>query len=269
MQRRGPEAGRKWIFLHGLMGFSSNWLKIVSALQGTENCLVFDQRGHGRSFKPTSGYGAANYAQDLWEITEALGWDRFVLVGHSMGGRNALVFAGLHPEKVEKLVLEDISPEVALKGHEYYENLLNLVPTPFASREAAKAFFQTEFLQKAKTRENAQILSQFLYANLYEQPDGAWDWRFSKPGIIASVVESGNQDYWKILTEIKRPTLMVRGEKSPEFSKAAYEKALHCSPLVSGVEISNAGHWVHADQPQLFTDVLKDFVGIGTRTFDS
>ena len=95
------ESGRKWVFLHGLMGYASNWRKVLSGL-GTDSYLAIDQRGHGRSFQPEQGYSAVDYAQDLRKITEELGWNRFVLVGHSMGGRNALAFAHLHPESVEK-----------------------------------------------------------------------------------------------------------------------------------------------------------------------
>ena len=264
-QIKGPVDGRKWVFLHGLMGFSANWMKIVSELQKSENCLVFDQRGHGRSFQPESGYTAQDYASDLQEITEALSWNRFILVGHSLGARNALTFARLFPEKVEKLVLEDPAVNFSAESSEYYENLLTSIPTPFTNRDEARSFFQTEFSQKVKTRESGPMMAQFFYANMISLPNGTVDWRFSKKGILETVRDGANQDPWTNLQALSVPTLIIRGERSSELSRPNMQRILALNPLIQGVEINDAGHWVHTDQPQVFTDVLKDFVGVGKR----
>lgn len=264
-QIKGPAEGRKWVFLHGLMGFSANWMKIVSNLQTSENCLVFDQRGHGRSFQPDSGYSAQDYASDLQEITEALSWHRFVLVGHSLGARNALAFARLFPEKIEKLVLEDPAVTFSADSSKYYEDLLASIPSPFANRDQARRFFQNEFTQKVKTRESGPMMAQFFYANMKDLPDGSVDWRFSLKGIIETVRDGATQDPWTDLQALNLPTLVIRGERSLELSRPNMQRILALNPLIQGVEINDAGHWVHTDQPQVFTDVLKDFVGVGKR----
>ena len=105
------------VFIHGLMAFSANWRKIASRLQNDFQCLIYDQRGHGRSFKPDSGYSPEVFAEDLNKITNELGWDSFHLVGHSMGGRNAIVFADLYPQKVTTLTIEDMGPEADSRSH--------------------------------------------------------------------------------------------------------------------------------------------------------
>ncbi|MNJ92820.1 Non-heme chloroperoxidase [compost metagenome] len=257
----GPEGGRKWVFLHGLMGYGQNWRKIVSALEETEQCLVYDQRGHGKSFQPAEGYGPEDYADDLKMIVDELGWDQFILVGHSMGGRNVLNFASRFPEMLTHLVIEDIGPETAPNAHEYYEYLLNLVPTPFPSRAAAKDFFNGEFQRTAKTREKVEVMAGYFYANMEEKPDGTVDWRFSKHGIIESVKSGRNRDRWDEIKGLTVPTLLVRGENSNELSRENYLKMLASNPMIKGVEIPGAGHWVHSDQSQAFIDVLKTFVG--------
>lgn len=257
----GPENGRRWVFLHGLMGYAANWQKITSALKSTERILTYDQRGHGRSLKPESGYGPENYSDDLLKIVDELGWESFILVGHSMGGRNVLNFASQHPERVSKLVVEDIGPEASADALPYYEKLLGMIPTPFASREAARLFFQGEFLEKAKTRDNVEMLGKFFYSNLEDKPDGTTDWRFSKQGIFDSVTEGRALDRWNEVESLKVPTLWIRGDHSRELSRENYEKILASNALITGVEIPNAGHWVHADQPALFTEALKQFVG--------
>ena len=100
-----PENPKKIVFVHGLMAFAANWRKIASRLENDFCCLIYDQRGHGRSFKPETGYSTKDFAMDLNKITSELGWSEFHLVGHSMGGRNAMVFAHLFPEKVKTFVL--------------------------------------------------------------------------------------------------------------------------------------------------------------------
>lgn len=257
----GPEEGRKWVFVHGLMGYGQNWRRIVTALEGTERCLVFDQRGHGRSFKPESGYAPEDYASDLAQILNELGWEKIVLVGHSMGGRNVLNFASRFPEKLSQLVIVDIGPEANPRAHEYYEYLLNLVPVPFASREAAKAYFFEDFVKNAKTRENVQVMANYFYSNMEEKPNGTVDWRFLKTAILDSVRLGRNGDRWAEVKGLKVPTLLIRGENSKELSRENYEKMLALNPMMKGVEIPAAGHWVHSDQPQAFIEALKMFVG--------
>lgn len=257
----GPESGRRWVFVHGLMGYSANWRKIIAGLESTERVLAYDQRGHGRSFKPENGYTPEDYAGDLLKITEELGWESFILVGHSMGGRNSLHFASQHPEKVMKLVIEDIGPEAAPNAVEYYEKLLGIVPTPFANREAARQFFQTEFLEKAKARDKVEVLAQFFYANMEDKPDGSTDWRFSKPGILKSVVDGRAQERWHEVESLKMPTLWIRGAESRELSAESFARIQQANPMITGVEIPNAGHWVHSEQPALFLQALKDFAG--------
>jgi esterase len=257
----GPEAGRKWVFVHGLMGYAQNWRKIISAFEPTERCLAYDQRGHGRSIKPENSYAPKDYADDLFHILSELGWKQIVLVGHSMGGRNVLNFANRYPDLISHLVIEDIGPDGNPHAHEYYENLLNMVPTPFENRQAAKDYFFGEFKRTAKTRENIQVMANYFYANVEEKADSSVDWRFSKKAMIDSVRLGRSGDVWNEIQGLKVPTLYVRGELSKELSRENFEKVLASNPMIKGVEIPSAGHWVHSDQPQAFIGALKQFVG--------
>jgi pimeloyl-ACP methyl ester carboxylesterase len=257
-QLYGPENGRKWIFLHGLMGYGSNWRKITSQLP-QERILVFDQRGHGRSWKPMTGYASEDYADDVHLIAQDLGWDRFILVGHSMGGRNALSFAHKYPDQVEKLVIEDIGPDPDMNAIAYYQNMLSSVPTPFASKLLAKEFFMNEWPKLGVVHENVLTLGQYLYSNLQDTPEGKVDWRFSKDAIMASVIQGRAKDAWHELRTLTMPTLVIRGENSRELSKESFQRMLASNKQIQGVEISNAGHWVHADQASQFAESLLNF----------
>ncbi len=257
----GPETGRKWVFLHGLMGYGQNWRRIISGLEETERCFSYDQRGHGRSFKPETAYSPADYADDLKILLDELDWQKIVLVGHSMGGRNVLNFAARFPERVSHLVVEDIGPEARPNGHEYYEYLLNLVPTPFASRSEARRYFFEDFVKTAKTRENIEVIANYFYSNMEDRTDGTVDWRFLKKAIIDSVRYGSDKDRWQEVADLKMPTLWIRGARSNELTREVFEKTLQANPLIKGVEIANAGHWVHSDQPEGFINELKLFVG--------
>jgi len=261
----GPEGGQRWVFLHGLMGYALNWRKIISGLESTERVLAYDQRGHGKSFKPITGYASEDYADDLFLISEELGWDRFILVGHSMGARNAIMFAHKFPEKVERLVLEDIGPEGQPEAVKYYQDLLGCVPTPFASKLVAKEFFLNEFPLRLKAlggHENANTLGQYFYANLIETAEQTVDWRFSKEAIFASVKQGRAKDHWAELRQLPMPTLVVRGAESKELSREIFQRMVLANPRIEGVEIPNAGHWVHSEQSQEFLRVIRQFAGL-------
>ncbi len=259
-QTYGPEDGRKWVFVHGLMGAGQNWRKVVAGLEKTERCLVYDQRGHGRSFKPEEGYTPDDYSSDLKFLTDELGWDKFVLVGHSMGGRTAFHFASKFPEKVSHLIIEDIGPEENLKAHEYFENLLGVVPEVFPSREDAKAFFQTEFRQKAYTKDKMEAVANFLYTNIIELMDGKATLRFQRKNIIDTVRWGRSHALWENIARLKMPTLWIRGEHSLELSAENFEKIGAVNPGIERITIPGAGHWVHIDQPQLFYQAICQFV---------
>lgn len=258
----GPETGRTWVFLHGLMGYAHNWASVIRAIDSTERCLVYDQRGHGQSFKPAQGYSSKDYAEDLKKIVDELGVKKFVLVGHSMGGRNALYFAATYPEYIEKLVIEDIGPEADPNNHLYYEKMLKSIPTPFASRTQAKEFFSERFSRVFPVKEDPQVLSSFLIANLKENEAGLWDWQFYPPGMVESVRVGRSQEAWELVRKLKCSTLWIRGEHSKELSRETLQKILDSNKMIHGVTISKAGHWVHSENREDFVSAMKNFIGI-------
>jgi pimeloyl-ACP methyl ester carboxylesterase len=264
-QLLGPDSGRCWIFLHGLMGYGLNWRTIAKGLEKTERVLIFDQRGHGKSMQPENGYAPQDYAEDVFKIINDLGWKKVILVGHSMGGRNALAFASRHPEMLEKLIIEDIGPEGNLQAVDYYKWLLGLVPTPFPSKKEAKEFFLNQFkpLVKGKT-ENPETLGAYLYSNIIETADGLADWRFSKKAILDSVLEGRAKDQWNDLRSLNMPTLIIRGENSKELSAEVFQRMSVANPNIQAVQISNAGHWVHSDQPEEFLNVIRKFTELSS-----
>jgi pimeloyl-ACP methyl ester carboxylesterase len=99
-----------------------------------------------------------------------------------------------------------------------------------------------------------------LYSNIDENPDGSADWRFSKEAMIQSVVQGRAQDHWRELRALSMPTLVVRGSESEDLTKDEFQRMCLANPRIHGVEIPQAGHWVHFDRPQEFLQALLDFV---------
>lgn len=248
----GNEDHPKLVFLHGLMGFGANWRRIVSDFEPQFHILTYDQRGHGRSFHPESGYAPEDYANDLLNILDQLGWEKIHLVGHSMGGRNALNFASRFPHRVISLTIEDIGPEGNPSDVQKYQDLLGRVPTPFSNKKEAKEFLLNDF--------GNPVLGNYFYSNLTEKESGDVDWRFSKQGILDSVTFGRAVNRWKEVETLQVPTLLVRGETSTELTVEIYEKMLQTNPKIQGVTIEGAGHWVHFDKPKDFSEALRGFL---------
>lgn len=274
-QLAGPEGGRPWIFLHGLMGSGQNWRRIVKEIQArsgdSQRLLTFDQRGHGKSFH-AEGYLLEDFAADVKMFVDQMGWAKVILVGHSLGARVALEFSNSYPQHVLGLVMSDMDPGPKKGIRTYYETMLGLVPTPFATRESAQEFFLLHFPAAFRAAlgefENLTTLGSFLHSNLQEQANGQLDWRFDREGVLSSVEQGRGTDQWAQWESLQVPALVVRGEKSETLSPADFVRmgrghsALQASGAAHSqdrLEIANAGHWVHADAPVEFSDAIWAF----------
>jgi len=243
-----------------MMGYSSNWRTIISEFEKDYFCLVFDQRGHGKSLKPLSGYHPKNYAADLYKIVSELNWKSFALIGHSMGGRNALEFASQHQNLLTHLIIEDITPEMTPGTQDFFQDLFSFIPTPFQSREASKKFFEFDFHAESSPYRGNKALSLFLLSNLETQENGSVDWRFSKQAIFETMNSMVSYSQWSILPKLTIPTLFIRGENSKDLPRSTLIRILDSNPLISSVEIEGAGHWVHFDRSKEFTKALSEFL---------
>ena len=256
----GNDQKPKLVFLHGLLGSGNNWRKITTSLKDDYHMLIFDQRGHGRSFQPEYGYAPEDYAGDLHKILEELGWNRIHLVGHSMGGRNALAYAHRYPETLISLTIEDIGPTSDRDNVDKIERLLGLVPTPFTGRNEAREFFENDFPKRLMGNERATTLANYFYTNIAEQPDGSFSWRFSLDGVLKSLAEGRAKDRWDEVEQLKGPVLWIRGEHSEDLTREVFDQVLKRNPKIQGVEVKDSGHWVHFDQVEEFTQILSDFL---------
>jgi esterase len=254
----GPDSPSKLVFLHGILGRGRNWQAIAKKMSSQHQCLLYDQRGHGQSFKPESGYQLKDYAQDLRDLLDSIGWESPVnLVGHSMGGRVALAFAHAYPQKVGRLSIVDIGPTSNWDSMSQILNRIEFVPTPFDGRESARAFMEGPFMEKYQS----SMLMEFFYSNLNITNHG-YDWVFSKQAVRETLESSRFKDYWAEFKQLSMPTLLIRGELSQDLSAEDFTKVVAHNPNIRGEVVSGAGHWVHAERPQETVALLSSFFNI-------
>jgi pimeloyl-ACP methyl ester carboxylesterase len=220
---------------------------------------VLDQRGHGHSPHPKTPYTYENYAADLCQLLDELKWSQINLVGHSMGGRVGLVFADLFPHRLETFVIEDITPSSNSPASLQIRRWLESVPVPFRSRAAAKKFLFGPWMAQFQTAKEGLAMANFFYTNIIDSERGA-EWRFSLPGVQQTIEEGLHKDRWGEWQRVHVPTLVIRGERSFDLPRADWLEMLRRNPQARGVEIADAGHWVHFDQPEKFTQAVRDFL---------
>jgi esterase len=243
--------GLPLVILHGLFGSSDNWLSIGKVLAEHYHVYLVDQRNHGQSpHSDTFSYDAM--ATDLASFFEERGIDRALLMGHSMGGKTAMLFTTRHPEKVEKLIVVDIAPKDYPVHHDTILDGLNaLALDSLQSRNEADALL-SHYVPEMGVR-------QFLLKNL-ARTDKGFEWKINLPVITASIDIIGEGldegDHYE------GPVLFIDGEKS-NYIKEGDAPLIHTHfPKANIVTIRGAGHWVHAEKPEEFLQTVQTFLSL-------
>lgn len=245
--------GRPLIILHGFLGMGDNWKTLGKKFsQNGFQVHLVDQRNHGRSFHHND-FSYEYMAEDLLAYATSKGINRFSLLGHSMGGKTAMLFACNHPERIDKLLVADIGPKFYPQHHQIIlEGLQSLSTKTEALKSRQKADeFLSEFIQEVGIR-------MFLLKNLYWEVPGTLGLRMNLDALIANIAEIG-----KPLDSSKHfggDTLFLKGERSdyilPEDEKALY----NAFAKAKIVEIRAAGHWLHAENPSDFHEEVLRFL---------
>jgi esterase len=251
-----------------MMGYSANWRRIARHFEDRFRVLVYDSRGHGRSVhadqssisSAVEAYSPDRLAEDLKGILDDLGWNHVNVVGHSMGGRVAYTFAAAHPSRVEKLVIVDIGPDQSPNSGSTAVRILDQVPVPFRSRAEAKAWFENDLPKVFSDVPNAPALGAWLYANITEDSSGRAVWRFDAEGIRWAAISAREHQGWDTIRSLRVPTLLIRGELSRDLPRSEFDRMLTENSWIEGVEIPNAGHWVHSEAFQPFVGALDTFL---------
>ena len=254
------------VLLHGLRGYSGTWRALASALQDRWRLIAFDARGRGSSdWDPERNYYTDAYLADLEAVVDGLGLKRFVLLGHSMGGTTSYCYADKHPDRLDALIVEDITAgsSVAGAGFERIVAEMAALPTLFESWAHARAYWR-------KLRPNVAdaAIEERLFESMRENGEGGVMWRYDADGIAATRVEPDPArvvDLHPVIASIRTPTLVIRGGKSDFCNLAKVEELEAANPALSHASVDAASHYVHDDAPDSYRRLVEGFLA-GIRT---
>lgn len=243
------------VFCHGLFGQGRNWSSMAKALADDHRSLLLDMPNHGRS--PWTDQVAYPELADLvadriGELTEG---EPATVVGHSMGGKIAMMLALRHPDLVRRLCVVDVSPAPVMLGGEspfarYVRGMRSLDLDDLPDRAAADRALEPYV--------SDPVVRGFLLQNLRRDGD-TWRWQMNLQVLGDRLAEIGS---WPAVTEppYRGPVLWIAGARSDYITDADREPMRALFPSVRKVVIKNAGHWVHSEQPEAFLSTLRVFL---------
>jgi pimeloyl-ACP methyl ester carboxylesterase len=244
------------VLLHGLRAYGQWFEEFCEPASAHLRLIALDQRGRGRSaWAGPCGYTTDHYVADVHALAEALGLARFGLVGHSMGGWNAVAYAAKHPGRVRALVIVDSAPELDPAGLARIKAELARTPQAFANLAEARAFL-AGLHQRATPRSLETRLQWMLAPN----DDGTLGWRIDPQIFDPNMPRDPPGRMWGELAAIACPTLLVRGAITDIVARESCARMLAMLQQGELVEIPRAGHMIVEDNPQDFNAAVIPFL---------
>ena len=243
--------GHPLIILHGLFGSLENWRTLSKTFGQFFQVFALDQRNHGRS-PHSNEFNYHVMVEDVHAFLQQQQLPSTYLLGHSMGGKVAMQFAVSHPDMVDRLIVVDIAPKVYPPGHDdVFAALYALDPPSIRSRQEADNVLAQHLPDLA--------VRQFLLKNLERTDSGTFRWRINLDGIHTNYRHM--LETFSARGQFAKPTLFIRGENSGYIrdSDIPSIEQLFLQALI--VTIPNSGHWVHAEAPQEFARIVREFLG--------
>ena len=244
--------GNPVIILHGLLGLSDNWVSFGRQLARDFEVFIPDLRNHGQSpHDPVFNYPVL--AEDIVELINDLKLEKVKMIGHSLGGKIAMLLALEHPALLDKLVVVDIAPRKYPANLEHQMLIDAMLKVDFSSARS-----RSDIDRQLEPVVHSLKLRQFLLKNIYWKDKNTLGCRANLPVLKNSLPY--------ILEEIKsdkqflNPVLLVKGGLSNYIVDADLSEMIRLFPGTTLETIANASHWVHADAPEEFYSIVNEFL---------
>ncbi|MCK4664353.1 MAG: alpha/beta fold hydrolase [Bacteroidales bacterium] len=256
--------GQPVIILHGLYGSSDNWVTVGKKLADNFEVFLIDQRNHGKS--PHSAYH--NYElmkNDLLEFMDEHFIKKAVIIGHSMGGKTAMFFSLDFPERLNSLIVIDISPKS-------YLNLTDYSPLAIKHLNIINAMLSIDFSLVKKRNDadsvlaktiNSVIQRQFLLKNIHRDKNNNFSWKLNIEAIrnnLPDILDGLNKNISEENKTTDFPVLFIKGENSDYIQKKDYTLIRNIFPYADIKVIKNASHWVLAEKPIELINIISEFI---------
>jgi pimeloyl-ACP methyl ester carboxylesterase len=256
-------SGPKLVILHGLYGASDNWVSIARQLEKDYHIFLIDQRNHGQS--PHSNiHDFESMANDLLDFFNTHNIKQAHLAGHSMGGKTAMRFALEYPDRINKLIVLDIAPKsyASFSNYAQITNNHQLIIDSMLNVRFQEVNSRQDISKQLKDSLPDAKLQQFLLKNVERTKAGTYQWRLNLE-VLKSTLDQILDGFSMLDPESnhsKIPAIFIRGEKSGyvmDEDSMIIRKFFKNSEVV---DIPNAGHWLHAEQPELLIKTLAYFL---------
>ena len=246
-------SGRPVIILHGLFGSGANWRRIARGLADEHRLILPDLRNHGESFhSETMSY--ADMANDVMSLIHALHLSDVVLLGHSMGGKvvMTMVLSKLTEPTIAGCIIADIAPVTYDHNFSTILNAVRSLPLDqINSRKQAESLLLNKINQPG--------LVNFISQNLVRKENGFF-WRINLDTIENYILEILQFPSELGQHQCRLPSLFISGSESPYMRPSYSEQIFHHFPVAELVMLKDAGHWLHAEKPEEFTNNVRRFI---------
>jgi esterase len=253
--------GSPLVILHGLYGSSDNWISIAKKLEERFTIFIPDLRNHGKS-PHTTTHTFQDMVDDLYLFFSDHHIKKAIVLGHSMGGKLAMMFASEYPELVSNLIVADIAPKnynsenrpfKTVLEHEMILGLMEELNLVNVTSRKEIDFFLSEKLKDITLR-------QFLLKNIRRNKEGYFEWKINVPVLkyaLNSITGDVNHDWFADRKPILNyPVTFIRGLNSDYISDNDFLAIREIYPEARLIDIPGAGHWLHAEQPEKFVKAV-------------
>ena len=229
------------LFLHGTSANGRVWDEVVASVRTPIRAIQLDQRGHGRS-GDGDGYGASDFAVDAEAVLEDIGGGPALVVGHSMGARNAWVLAARRPDLVSGVLAVDYTPFVEQDVLDVLDARVRAGDRAFASTEEVREYLRGRYPRLPESAIERRT------AFGYHQSEGGLR-PLARPAALAALVEGLRIDHPDEFAGLTVPMTCLRGEDSLIVSRTAWAAAKALAPHVQATDVPDADHYVPEEQP--------------------
>ena len=242
------QSDKNIFIIHGLFGSFSNLSALANELHDLHHTISVDLRNHGSS-PHDDGMSYHEMANDIFALADHLNIEAFSIVGHSMGGKVAMACALLNPARVHKVVIADIAPVTYPDKHnDVFTGLSAVASVPIKTRQAADSTLSAYI--------ESPDLRQFLLKSLRKQGD-FFQLQFNLTALISNYKAIRG---WPEFDHVfNKEVLFIKGANSDYIQPEYQTDILQHFPNAKAKVISHTGHWLHAEKPQTFNRLVKEF----------
>ena len=253
--------GAPFVILHGLYGASDNWISISRKLEGRFTVYIPDLRNHGHSPHSTT-HTYQDMVDDLFKFFTDHRITQAIVLGHSMGGKLAMMFAAEYPELVTNLIIADIAPKnynsvdkpfKTVLQHEIILGLMEDLNLVNVSSRKEIDHFLAEKLKDSSLR-------QFLIKNIHRNREEYFEWKINVPvlkhALLAITSDVSSEWFADRQPILNYPVTFIRGLNSDYISDDDLPVIKAIYPEARVIGIPDAGHWLHAEQPEKFVEAV-------------